>query len=243
MIENAAYSSLENENVSPSTDLVSYPLAFSWSNLNPIRGEKFNSFRDSILRGANENKIFEITGLYFPDEENISEYENVGLARANAIRELFPGVPDENYRLLGRLVSEKEGVREKTFEAATFSFIEVSNRITEVENKASIQFEYGSARRVKDVQINKYLKDLADRLVKTGESIVLTGHTDNTSSSEFNLRLGQKRADVMKNILIAKGVDPSKITSQSKGESVPISSNRTEEGKAQNRRVELEIKN
>ena len=69
----------------------------------------------------------------------------------------------------------------------------------------------------------------------------LTGHTDNIGSDASNKVLGQRRADIIKNYLIQKGVDASKIQTSSQGESAPVATNDTENGRAQNRRVELQI--
>ena len=75
----------------------------------------------------------------------------------------------------------------------------------------------------------------------SGERIQLVGHTDNTDSEAYNLRLGQRRADVIKDYLVSRGVEATKITSTSKGESEPLASNENRAGRAQNRRTELTI--
>ena len=67
------------------------------------------------------------------------------------------------------------------------------------------------------------------------------GHTDNVGNDEFNMKLGQSRSDAIKKYLIDKGVKGSQIKTGSKGKSSPIESNETEEGRAKNRRTELEF--
>lgn len=69
----------------------------------------------------------------------------------------------------------------------------------------------------------------------------ITGHTDNIGAEASNLRLGQERADAVKIYLQNKGIVPSRITTVSFGESMPIADNDTEEGRAINRRVEFTI--
>jgi outer membrane protein OmpA-like peptidoglycan-associated protein len=65
------------------------------------------------------------------------------------------------------------------------------------------------------------------------------GHTDSDGSAAANMKLSQKRADAVRDYLIKKGVPASQMTSKGYGESQPISDNKSPEGKAMNRRVEL----
>jgi outer membrane protein OmpA-like peptidoglycan-associated protein len=70
----------------------------------------------------------------------------------------------------------------------------------------------------------------------TGE---LRGHTDSTGSEEYNMQLSKKRAEAVEQYLENKGIDSSRLTSVPYGESQPIASNETPEGRMENRRVEL----
>jgi OmpA-OmpF porin, OOP family len=71
-------------------------------------------------------------------------------------------------------------------------------------------------------------------------SLTIVGHTDNVGNDAFNLRLGQRRADAVKTYFKKIGVNI-KIASSSKGEAEPMSSNDTDAGRAQNRRVNCKI--
>jgi OOP family OmpA-OmpF porin len=71
--------------------------------------------------------------------------------------------------------------------------------------------------------------------------VVVEGHTDSRASAAYNERLGMRRADAVRSYLISKGLDSSRITAVSFGELQPVASNDTEEGRAQNRRVELRL--
>ncbi|OQP47424.1 hypothetical protein A4H97_07975 [Niastella yeongjuensis] len=71
--------------------------------------------------------------------------------------------------------------------------------------------------------------------------ISIEGHTDNTGKPETNLKLSAKRADAVKNYFIKKGIDASRITAQGFGDSKPIAPNKTPQGRAKNRRVELHL--
>jgi len=71
--------------------------------------------------------------------------------------------------------------------------------------------------------------------------IRIEGHTDNIGSESYNLKLSQQRAEAVKNILISKGVSPSRITVIGYGESRPRAGNDTPAGRQLNRRVEVYI--
>jgi outer membrane protein OmpA-like peptidoglycan-associated protein len=72
-------------------------------------------------------------------------------------------------------------------------------------------------------------------------NILLEGHTDSTGSEEYNLDLSKKRAQSVANYLATQKVNPTRFTTMGYGESQPIASNETAEGRAQNRRVEVAI--
>lgn len=73
------------------------------------------------------------------------------------------------------------------------------------------------------------------------EAVVLEGHADWTGTETYNQKLSERRAEAVKTYLVQKGVDPSIIYTEGKGELEPVASNKTREGRAQNRRVEIEI--
>lgn len=74
-------------------------------------------------------------------------------------------------------------------------------------------------------------------------TIRINGHTDNTSTTEYNQTLSESRANAVKIYLVQKGISEDKIKTQGFGSSKPVASNQTEEGKQQNRRVEFEVLN
>ena len=73
------------------------------------------------------------------------------------------------------------------------------------------------------------------------KKIVVEGHTDSVGADDANLKLSQARADAVRTYLVGKGVKADRITAVGKGESVPIADNKTAEGRANNRRVEIII--
>ncbi len=72
-------------------------------------------------------------------------------------------------------------------------------------------------------------------------SVVVMGHTDSDGSAEYNQDLSERRAYAVASYLNNHGVAASRISTIAYGESRPIASNATPQGKAQNRRVEIKI--
>ena len=69
--------------------------------------------------------------------------------------------------------------------------------------------------------------------------ISIDGHTDNVGNSPANLALSKRRAEAVRNWLVGQGVSAARLTAQGFGDTRPVADNRTEEGRARNRRVEL----
>ena len=87
------------------------------------------------------------------------------------------------------------------------------------------------------------LNQIADVLNRYPDAkVIVTGYTDSTGTEEYNLKLSRRRAESVKNYLISRGVDPARITAVGLGESDPIDTNQTAEGRQRNRRVEFFVK-
>jgi outer membrane protein OmpA-like peptidoglycan-associated protein len=72
--------------------------------------------------------------------------------------------------------------------------------------------------------------------------VIIKGHTDAEGSDSLNQRLSEQRADRVRQFLISEGVNGARISAIGFGETLPIATNATPEGRAQNRRVEIEIR-
>ena len=72
-------------------------------------------------------------------------------------------------------------------------------------------------------------------------SIEVIGHTDSSGDAAYNQALSERRATAVKNFLLGQGIAPDVVSTVGKGESSPVASNATREGRARNRRVELTI--
>ena len=74
------------------------------------------------------------------------------------------------------------------------------------------------------------------------EMVIATGHTDSIGTDQYNQRLSERRAAAIKEYLVSKGIPASKVTTIGKGESQPVATNKTAEGRQKNRRVDIEFK-
>jgi outer membrane protein OmpA-like peptidoglycan-associated protein len=86
---------------------------------------------------------------------------------------------------------------------------------------------------------SKALSQLAGELKTNGSAIMVDGHTDSTGEEGYNQALGLQRALTTSDGLIADGVEKNRLVIRSFGESKPIASNATAEGRAKNRRSEI----
>src|SRR6476620_10714842 len=87
---------------------------------------------------------------------------------------------------------------------------------------------------------------ILDRLVafmneNKDKSVNLSGHTDNVGTEAYNQRLSERRVNSVKDYIVKKGVDAGRVWGQGFGESKPIADNKTREGRAKNRRVEIKV--
>lgn len=112
----------------------------------------------------------------------------------------------------------------------------------ELDNAAKgVYFEINSAT-LKEESFEKL--DVLVKFMEThpGLTIIVEGHTDNTGNAEYNLKLSQDRVNSVKDYLVSKGVDRSRLKAVGYGQEKPLYDNNTEEGRAQNRRVYFDIK-
>jgi outer membrane protein OmpA-like peptidoglycan-associated protein/tetratricopeptide (TPR) repeat protein len=89
-----------------------------------------------------------------------------------------------------------------------------------------------------EVELHKIVHFLQ---INPSVKIELIGYTDNQGTQEYNLNLSKKRAEAVQQYLIQSGIDANRVTSSGKGMEDPVTTNETEEGRAQNRRTELKI--
>jgi OOP family OmpA-OmpF porin len=73
------------------------------------------------------------------------------------------------------------------------------------------------------------------------EVIIAVGHTDSVGNDSYNQKLSLRRSEAVKAYLVSKGIEKNRVYTEGKGEKQPVADNKTAEGRAKNRRVEIEV--
>ncbi|MDD2609759.1 MAG: OmpA family protein [Giesbergeria sp.] len=73
------------------------------------------------------------------------------------------------------------------------------------------------------------------------EVIIAVGHTDSVGSDAYNQKLSMRRSEAVKAYLVSKGIEKNRVYTEGKGEKQPVADNKTKDGRAKNRRVEIEV--
>lgn len=202
---------------------------------------------------GNENQILNVTGYYTSDEENNSAFPNLGLARANAIKNdlATKGISTSQINTMGKLMDDMVA-KDDTYYGPVSLSLETKSDTADDElkalydaikadplilyfNTAQASITLDAAQRQKIADISKYL----DRV--EGAQVTIVGHTDNTGKASTNMRLGLDRANFAKDYLLKNGIPENKIKTSSKGQTDPIASNATEEGRNKNRRTVITL--
>lgn len=215
-------------------------VGFNCSDDTPKLAERWKTFQDSIINNLKDNEVLEIKGMNYADEKNNSSGTSLALSRAQKVRALFKQLGDKRIEVVE---ASKTGNCEadRRHEMVVFNVLSNAVKVKKVDDRLLIYFPSNSVSKLNFREVDAYLDDVIARVKTSGESVKLTGHTDADGEVSANLALGQRRADTIKNHLISRGLSASKIIATSSGESSPVASNETFEGKAENRRTVLEI--
>ncbi|MFZ3125670.1 MAG: OmpA family protein [Acidovorax sp.] len=86
------------------------------------------------------------------------------------------------------------------------------------------------------------LDDLVSKIKDINlEVVIAVGHTDSVGTDAYNQKLSMRRAEAVKAYLVSKGIEKNRVYTEGKGEKQPVADNKTKEGRAKNRRVEVEV--
>ena len=106
---------------------------------------------------------------------------------------------------------------------AADAFFDFNKSVVKPEGKAKLDDLIG---KIKDINL---------------EVIIAVGHTDSVGSDAYNQKLSVNRSEAVKAYLVSKGIEKNRVYTEGKGEKQPVADNKTAEGRAKNRRVEIEV--
>ena len=253
-MENASFEGADLTLVPPSISLA--PIVFNWDDDNPITGKRLPAYLSNLLASYNGSDSLVITGYYYEEEQAPTGFANMGLARAQKIKDLLidqvssgkvslPNFNADLVSLSSKLLDYSENARIYPFSGSPiFDFAALSPQSTlpDIEGKAIVYFPYNSTNRIPDAEFDTYVGKLVEVLQKSEASLTIVGHTDSRGSEGYNDTLGLNRAIMVKDMLVKRGVASNRISVSSKGYSEPASDNDTDKGRQLNRRAELFIK-
>jgi len=205
---------------------------------------------------ANPKQKITITGYATSAEKNTTKFENLGLARANDVKNFFisQGLPKEKFDTKGKIVTAWQMFGDTLSGPIKFNFnaLETTqagntdlSSIKEQLNANPLVLYFNTNRSNENLSKDEHQKiiDIVQYVNKTpGSGVMIIGHSDSSGKREANVVLAQKRAIFTKNYLVKSGIPSSRIEIQSKGPDEPIADNETTEGKAKNRRTVTTIK-
>jgi len=204
-------------------------------------------FKDSIYNYLNNNQGKEllISANYLK-----SEGAPVGLNRANFLKSLLVNEAKINpNRIVPKAVLSDYSYddNEKYGEGIALLFRNISKEnkqaLTQSITTKTLYTDFASTTFKADKTLRSYALELKNHLQNNPtKKVSLTGYTDNVGRADLNYKLGLKRANQVLKYLVSEGVTKSKITAKSKGETNPVATNDTEEGRAKNRRIFIEVK-
>ncbi|GAB3936356.1 OmpA family protein [Larkinella terrae] len=214
----------------------------------------------SLYLKANPGKRLQLTGFFDPKEQNLSTEANLGLARANSVRAYLAtmGLPDSLFTTQGEentdLAFTPAG--DSLYGGIRFAFLDEvlvkapkeeelakSQKFASIFEPMDLYFHTGKTTYIKTAETAEFLQKTKAYLKENpDQKLVITGHTDNVGSDALNLTLSKKRAAAVKMQFVNDGIPASQVVVEGKGESRPIASNETEEGRRTNRRAAIVVK-
>jgi len=122
----------------------------------------------------------------------------------------------------------------------TVTVIPLKPKTIVFETAALFDFDKADLKPEGKEQIKAYREEAKEELSRA-DKIIITGHTDNKGAPDYNMKLSLQRAESVRDYLVSTGVDPKKLEVRGEGETKPIADNSTDEGRAKNRRVEVDV--
>jgi outer membrane protein OmpA-like peptidoglycan-associated protein len=142
---------------------------------------------------------------------------------------------------IGHMMDKQEAEMRQALAASEAAAVRREGDLLAITLKGDVTFDFDSVT-VRPGLYNE-IDRIAQIMVKYPQThIMVEGHTDSVGAEDYNQRLSERRAGAVKNLLVQRGVDSSRVTTIGYGESRPVATNAEEAGRRLNRRVEIRIK-
>jgi outer membrane protein OmpA-like peptidoglycan-associated protein len=138
-----------------------------------------------------------------------------------------------------QLAAQRQAAQDALAHLSRVGNVRHDERGTVITLTGGVLFASGKSTLLPDARSK--LNQVAEALKNTDGQFLVEGHTDSRGSASVNQQLSERRAETVRNYLIERGVPPERIKAEGFGKTRPIASNRTAEGRANNRRVEVVI--
>ncbi|MCB0475793.1 MAG: hypothetical protein KDC69_08955, partial [Flavobacteriaceae bacterium] len=139
-------------------EIIYGPLTFDWENGSATTHESWADKKNELLADLADGKVLRIVGPYFSEEVNTTSFENLGLARADAVQKLLlDSIPAEKMEIDSKLLDPNADAKTKPFEGIDFAWVIRNENVQEIDNKALIYFPYNSTQRIDNANISDYL--------------------------------------------------------------------------------------
>ncbi|GAA4298973.1 OmpA family protein [Aestuariibaculum suncheonense] len=216
---------------------ISYgPLIFDCNSAEVITNDLWPEKKQEILHNGTKGKKLLLVGPYFT-----AESEQDGINRAEKVKLLFSELPSEEVIIDARFAGDCEDTKLNMLHELKYKWVTRNDDIIEHLDRTFVFYKYDSDKEVTNEAVVAYFNELSSFLIESGDKILIVGHTDSDGPSLYNEDLGLKRAIEYKTHLTSLGVEESKVTVESKGETEPLRPNDTPENKQMNRRVAIHI--
>lgn len=206
------------------------------------------SFNDSFFKFLNDyqDKELEITGLF--NNQDLTSDKALGLKRANFIKDLLV-----NFGVNPDRISVKDKQDNFDYNAdgyykngILFNFKDLSeDKLKTIESgiaNKTLYSGFASKGFKPDNTLQAYAIELKNYMAKyPNKNADIIGHTDSSGDDDANMWFGMERAKNVKQYLVSQGIDGNRLNTLSKGETEPVESNATIEGRRKNRRIEIKV--
>lgn len=201
--------------------------------------------RDRAYVAMRKAQLAEVQARIMANEKRLSEAEeNMSEAQRQELARLRGQYNKTQAQLQAEQQARQEAERraeQAAADLARIATVKQESRGMVITLSGSVLFASGKSELLPSAQAK--LSEVANALTQANPdaSIVVEGHTDSQGSQAFNLDLSARRAQAVRDYLTSHGVAPDRIRAEGLGFSRPVSDNKTAEGRANNRRVEIVV--